>query len=711
MTYDLIHHSGADPAFAAAKFANGLNITAAMIVGSYSDAGYENPCTALPFTVEGWFQLASGAPNWQPWFQAGSVGAGGSGSLAFEQSAGVTTLKAVGVYGDEVAGSCGADIRGDGLWHHCAWVLTSTTVSLYFDGNRVATGTRTGTIPAHIIIQGGSYRGVIDDVRVSTIARYTGTTYTVPTARATRDANTTAIWRFDGSILNDPSATPTGPTADAGPDQSVATGATVTLTAAGSSGTGTLTYAWIQTGGPAVTLSSSTAASPTFTAPASASTLTFQVTVTDTVGSATDSVQIAVTAPATPPDITTTTLPGMTQGTAYSQTLTATGSTPITWSTTAGAWPAGVSMSSAGVVSGTPTASGTGSVTVQATNTGGSDTQVLSWSVNSPGSISHNDGNIFYQPYSWRTDNASYHRSLDQGSTLRVRLEGVTSITINATGSAAAYRVNQRSYVPFTGSVSVADLDASRTTHDLEIIAQDGSWQFSGLTVNSGGHTLPVRTSDMWGLAFGDSITRGAYAGAVDTAYQASYVWSMARALGAEIGIVAENSRTYDGANTPGFAFADAWQIQVPGTTVPIDFTRPPDFITLMVHAFAGQTSRIASTVADILDTLPTTKVFAIRHVAVESTRLAGTNEAAPIFASISHPRFHYIDTTGWLRDVDDLPDSIHPTRDAQWLHLGPRLANAIRPLLYEPTVTFVPAASWPPAADPDPLHFYARVT
>lgn len=176
MTYDLIHHNGADPAFAAAKFASGLNITAAMIVGSYSDAGYENPCTALPFTVEGWFQLASGAPNWQPWFQAGGVGLGGSGSLAFEQSGGVTTLKAVGVYGDEVAGSCGADIRGDGLWHHCAWVLTSTTVSLYFDGNRVATGTRTGTIPAHIIIQGGSYRGVIDDVRVSTIARYTGTT-------------------------------------------------------------------------------------------------------------------------------------------------------------------------------------------------------------------------------------------------------------------------------------------------------------------------------------------------------------------------------------------------------------------------------------------------------------------------------------------------------------------------------------------------------
>jgi len=71
-----------------------------------------------------------------------------------------------------------------------------------------------------------------------------------------------------------------------------------------------------------------------------------------------------------PPTITTTTLPSATVGTAYSKTLTADGSTPITWNIQSGALPAGLSLSGV-VISGTPTVSGTFSVTVRATNAGG----------------------------------------------------------------------------------------------------------------------------------------------------------------------------------------------------------------------------------------------------------------------------------------------------------------------------------------------------
>ena len=69
------------------------------------------------------------------------------------------------------------------------------------------------------------------------------------------------------------------------------------------------------------------------------------------------------------------TLPNGAFNTAYSQTLTATsangGVAPYTFSVTAGALPAGLTLSSAGVLSGTPTAAGSFNFTVQATSTNG----------------------------------------------------------------------------------------------------------------------------------------------------------------------------------------------------------------------------------------------------------------------------------------------------------------------------------------------------
>ena len=92
------------------------------------------------------------------------------------------------------------------------------------------------------------------------------------------------------------------PTADAGTDQTVSDGTLVTLDGSGSTddgGSGSLTYAWTQTAGTTVTLSSATAASPTFTAPelVANETLTFSLTVNDgALGSAADTVDVTVTA-------------------------------------------------------------------------------------------------------------------------------------------------------------------------------------------------------------------------------------------------------------------------------------------------------------------------------------------------------------------------------------------------------------------------------
>ncbi len=71
-------------------------------------------------------------------------------------------------------------------------------------------------------------------------------------------------------------------------------------------------------------------------------------------------------------DLSPTTLPNPAIGVAYSQNMTATGGTaPYTYSLTAGALPAGMSLSSAGVLSGTPTSGGVFNFTVTATDASG----------------------------------------------------------------------------------------------------------------------------------------------------------------------------------------------------------------------------------------------------------------------------------------------------------------------------------------------------
>jgi len=163
----------------------------------------------------------------------------------------------------------------------------------------------------------------------------------------------------------------------------VGTGAGAAIGTQWASGTAPGTLTLIGAGTPTPTSGANGAAlSPTATVQPGPVGVTFTQTTRD--GSATQgpSTRIVFTV-AVAPQITTTSVLDGTVGTAYSQTIAASGTGPITFALANGtSLPAGLTLDpAAGVISGTPTAAGAFSFQVSATNIMGSDTKTYSMAV------------------------------------------------------------------------------------------------------------------------------------------------------------------------------------------------------------------------------------------------------------------------------------------------------------------------------------------
>ncbi|MBE2286008.1 MAG: putative Ig domain-containing protein, partial [Prosthecobacter sp.] len=142
-----------------------------------------------------------------------------------------------------------------------------------------------------------------------------------------------------------------------------------------------------------------------------------------------------------------TTVPGGTVGAAYSTTLTASGgNAPYTWTIPTGSAPSGLSLSSAGVLSGTPTVSGSSSFSVQARDVYGClSTASISITVTcptlslSPSSLPSGYRGVAYsQTISSSAGVGPYSYSLLTGSLppgVTLSTSGVISGTPTATGS------------------------------------------------------------------------------------------------------------------------------------------------------------------------------------------------------------------------------------------------------------------------------------
>ena len=207
-----------------------------------------------------------------------SVGTSVGSTLNFTTAGGVPTVgtKAATLV-TATGGTLNADVNPSGL-PTFAWFEYGTTTSFGSILDNTSRGSGTDNVPISAALSG--------------LAPGTQIFYRVAASNSVGPS-------LKGDTFNFTTLNP-APTANAGPDQNVFQGKTVTLNGSGSSDGfgGTLTYLWAQTAGTTVTLSSTTSATPTFTAPQVAypsALLTFRLTVTSSRGpTATDNVNVTV---------------------------------------------------------------------------------------------------------------------------------------------------------------------------------------------------------------------------------------------------------------------------------------------------------------------------------------------------------------------------------------------------------------------------------
>ena len=207
------------------------------------------------------------------------------------------------------------------------------------------------------------------------------------------------------------------------------------------------------------------------------------------------------------PTITTDTLPNGKVGEAYNHTLTADGTTPITWSVSGGALPEGLTLNeTTGEISGTPTAEGTAKFTVKAENSAGSDTKELSITItkDAPPSHEHSYGD-------WRKDGTSHwHECTDTDCPNREEsitdkaahvYTDDTDTTCNVCGyeRTVAPPAPTEFIVTFDGNGGTPSVGSMTTTDQkltsLPSASRSGSYSFDGwYTKKSGGTKITTDT-------------------------------------------------------------------------------------------------------------------------------------------------------------------------------------------------------------------------
>lgn len=577
---------------------------------------------------------------------------------------GIQSGFAVAKYGNSVSYEVavgGNIVISDGLWHHIAFVLSSSGSKLFIDGAlsesktttyAQAEGLTTTTNPFAIRDFGGiigsySWEGGIDDVALYSTEKYT-TAFTPPTSPASNtDTGLVSVWHLDNNVDD---------------SYGVIESPTVTTDAATSISTATATSGGNVTsdGGATVTTRGvcwSTSQNPT----------TANSKTTDGAGTG----------------VFTSSITGLTTGQTYYVRAYATNS-------------AGTSYGS----------------------------QISFVAQVQSNTISPDNANIVYSPYNWKVTN-SVAKTINAGAYLRMLFTGNSiTINSDLTGLSAPYsqlwyRIDgYGGWTLVTNQASIVCEMPTETSsweaHLLELVVksttevndrwntQSTAIKITSFVLEASKTTVAMQKSDKNIIFYGDSITEGVRTIAINATYDlqrndAAQTWNhkLAELLGCEFGNIGFGATKYSGSgngNVPKLAssYNYLWSGEAR------DFaTIKPD----MVIANMGTNDGSTDTVTEITNFLNGILSQTGSYCKIVMLRPFNGNQAANIQTAIatctSPTRCVYVDTTGLF--TSDGGDGLHPFGYMNTQKIAPSLANTIRPYLYGEShgSTFTPKDFW----------------
>jgi hypothetical protein len=219
---------------------------------------------------------------------------------------------------------------------------------------------------------------------------------------------------------------------------------------------------------------------------------TFTVTVTDSLGGVASqqyTIQVNQTLA-----INQATLPDATAGTAYNQQLTVTGGTaPFTWTVSSGSLPPGLSLSSSGLLSGTPTTAGTFGFTVTVTDANGaSASQPFTFVVRPPAVIAPTVTNL--QRFGFHAQPTSFVISFSQAMD-PTRAQNVANYRIVPVGGTRPIKITRAVYDAATNTVTLFPRNRvtlfRQFTLTINGTAPDGLTNASGVLLDGAGNGVP----------------------------------------------------------------------------------------------------------------------------------------------------------------------------------------------------------------------------